>query len=101
MVTQYICTMPSNTAATRGIEERVSDLAIALRLTIRLSDAGLRRHPTKLIYPNHRLPPWLTEDAAPRSLEPIVRRPTHSCQQECPTYCFPNQATRRIYCRGL
>ena len=25
------------------------------RLTMRLSDAGLRQHPTKLIYPNHRL----------------------------------------------
>jgi len=30
---------------------------------MRLSDAGLRRRQTKLIYPNHRLPPWLTEDA--------------------------------------
>jgi len=39
---------------------------------MRLSDAGLRRHPTKLIYLNHRPPPWLTEDATPRSLEPIV-----------------------------
>jgi hypothetical protein len=29
---------------------------------MRLSDAGLRRRPTKLIYPNHRLPPWPTED---------------------------------------
>jgi len=43
------------------------------RLTMRLSDAGLRRHPTKLIYPNHPLPPWLTEDTTPRSLEPMVR----------------------------
>jgi hypothetical protein len=42
---------------------------------MRLSDAGLRRRPTKLIYPNHRLPPWLIEAATPRSLEPIVRRP--------------------------
>jgi hypothetical protein len=24
----------------------------------------MRFHPTKLIHPNHRLPPWLTEDAA-------------------------------------
>jgi hypothetical protein len=40
---------------------------------MRLSDAGLRRRQTKLLYPNHRPPPWLTEDAAPRSLEPIVR----------------------------
>jgi hypothetical protein len=30
---------------------------------MRLSDAGLRRHPSELIYPNHRPPPWLTEDA--------------------------------------
>jgi len=41
---------------------------------MRLSDAGMRRRQTKLIYSNHRLPPWLAEDATPRSLEPIVRR---------------------------
>src|ERR1700722_17090344 len=29
---------------------------------MRLSDARLRRHQTNLIYPNHRLPPWPTED---------------------------------------
>jgi hypothetical protein len=40
---------------------------------MRLSDAGVRCRPTKLIYPNHRFPPWPTEDPAPRSLEPIVR----------------------------
>ena len=36
-------------------------------LTMRLSDAGLlhQRQTKALIYPNHRLPPWLTEDAAP------------------------------------
>jgi hypothetical protein len=34
-------------------------------LTIRLSDARVRRHQTKLIYPKHRLPPWLTEDTTP------------------------------------
>jgi hypothetical protein len=28
-----------------------------------LSDAGLRRRQTKILYSNHRLPPWLTEDA--------------------------------------
>jgi hypothetical protein len=32
---------------------------------MRLSDAGLRCRPTKLIYPDHRIPPWLTE-AEPR-----------------------------------
>jgi uncharacterized DUF497 family protein len=31
---------------------------------MRLSDAGLRRRQTTLIYLNHRLPPWLTEDAS-------------------------------------
>jgi hypothetical protein len=30
---------------------------------MRLSDAGLRCRQTKLIHPNHRLPPCLTEDA--------------------------------------
>ncbi len=40
---------------------------------MRLRDAGLRRRTTKLIDPDHRPSPWLTEDAAPRSLEPIVR----------------------------
>jgi hypothetical protein len=29
---------------------------------MRLSDAGLRRRQTKLLYPNHRLPPYLTGD---------------------------------------
>ena len=32
-------------------------------LTMRLSDAGLHQRQTKTLYPNHRLPPWLTEDA--------------------------------------
>jgi len=40
---------------------------------MRLSDAGLRRRRTNALYPNHRLPPWPAEDAASRSLEPIVR----------------------------
>jgi len=31
-------------------------------LTMKLSDAGLRRRATKLIYPDHRPTPWLTED---------------------------------------
>jgi hypothetical protein len=44
-------------------------------LTMRLSDAGLRRRETKAVYPDHPFPPWLNEDTAPRSLEPIVRRP--------------------------
>ena len=31
---------------------------------MRLSDAGLRQRQTKAVNPDHRLPPWLTEDAA-------------------------------------
>jgi hypothetical protein len=49
-------------------------------LTMRLSDARLRQRRTKLFYLNHRLPPWLTEDATPRSLEPIVR-PARAAEQ--------------------
>ena len=33
------------------------------RLTMRLSDAGIHQCQTKALYPDHRLPPWLTEDA--------------------------------------
>jgi hypothetical protein len=40
---------------------------------MRLSDAVSRQQQTKLLYFNHRPPPWCTEDATPRSLEPIVR----------------------------
>jgi hypothetical protein len=32
-------------------------------LTMRLSDAGLHPRQTKALYPNHRLPPWPTENA--------------------------------------
>jgi hypothetical protein len=49
-------------------------LTLTWPLTMRLSDAGLRQRQTKALYSNHRLPPWLTEDSTPRSLEPIVRR---------------------------
>jgi hypothetical protein len=30
-----------------------------------LSDERVRRRQTKLVYKNHRPPPWLTEDATP------------------------------------
>ena len=53
--------------------------AIKVDLTMRLSDVGLRRRQTKLLYPNHRPPPWLIEDATPRSLEPGVRLPRDAC----------------------
>lgn len=38
-----------------------------------LRDARERRRTTKAIYPYHRFPPRLTDDATPRSLEPIIR----------------------------
>jgi len=31
---------------------------------MRLRDAGLRRRQTKLLYPDHRIPPWLIADSA-------------------------------------
>jgi hypothetical protein len=66
---------PSHATVIKEAASKSENLRKAL-LTMRLSDAGMRRRQTKLIYPNHRLPPWLTEDATPRSLEPIVRRLT-------------------------
>jgi len=44
-------------------EEPSIALVQGWHLTMRLSDAGLRRHPTKLIYPDRRPSPWLIEDA--------------------------------------
>src|SRR5258708_9490291 len=35
------------------------------QITMRWSDARLRRRETKLLYPNHRSTPWLPEDATP------------------------------------
>jgi len=35
-------------------------------LTMRLSGAGVRRHKSKLLYPDHRPSPWLNEDVTPR-----------------------------------
>jgi hypothetical protein len=40
---------------------------------MRLNDAGLHQRQPKAVYPDHRPTPWRTEDAAPRSFEPIVR----------------------------
>src|SRR5579863_4483770 len=44
---------------------------------MRLSDAGLHCHQTKLIYPDHRLPPWLTE-VAPRNRSNRLLDPGHT-----------------------
>jgi hypothetical protein len=42
--------------------EVVNQAETSSGLPIRLSDAGLRGCKAKLIYPNHRLPPWLAGD---------------------------------------
>ena len=48
---------------------------------MRLSDAGLRRRPTKLIYPDHRLPPGLTEDVTRDRSNRLLEadRSDHAC----------------------
>ena len=52
-------------------------------LTMRLSDAGFRRRRTKLIYPDHRPPPWLTEDAPrDRSNRLLGAGPASHCQSK-------------------
>ena len=43
-------------------------------LTIRLNDAWRRLRQATALDSNHQSPPWLTEDAIPRSLQPVVRR---------------------------
>jgi hypothetical protein len=50
-------------AFTMNLRHDVKVTVDSRRLTMRLSDAGLRQRQTKAFYPNHRLPPWLTEDA--------------------------------------
>jgi hypothetical protein len=46
----------TNRQATQQDTQRTRRL-LRMSLTMRLSDAGLRQRPTKLIYPNHRLSP--------------------------------------------
>ena len=43
------------------------------RLTMRLSDAGLRQRQTKALYPDHQPPTLAHRRRDPRSLQPIVR----------------------------
>ncbi len=56
---------------------------------------GIAARPhTELFYPDHRLPPWPTEDATPRSLEPIVRTPTWRVAQLLSTVSLLIEAHR-------
>jgi hypothetical protein len=73
-VTQSVLLAPPTFAEAKDPEPYNAVDTTGKSLEMRLSDAGLRQRQTKLIYPKHRLPPWLKEDAAPRSLEPIVRQ---------------------------
>ena len=67
--------------------------ADTMQLTMWLSDAGLRRRKTKILYPDHRPSPWFTEGDTPRSLEPIVRRLFASATQNATS--APIAPTRR------
>ena len=49
-------------------------------LTIRLSDARLRRPKPKLLYPDHRLPPRFTEVTTPAIARTMVRGRLPICQ---------------------
>src|ERR1700760_2754618 len=62
---------PTNQTIQSGGEYLIG--TFARHLTIRLSDAGLRQRQTEALDPDHPFPPWLTEGATPRSLEPLVR----------------------------
>ncbi len=87
------------------------------RLTSRLSDAGLRCRPTKLIYPNHRPPPWTTEDtprdrskqllefgATPASQMPLFTcfkdRPDSNADQSVPRTQYVRNAQHWHHVRG-
>jgi len=62
---------PANQGTSGGLS-RVASYLVAL--TMRFSDAGCADIQRSRLYSNHRSPLWSTEDTAPRSLEPIVRR---------------------------
>jgi hypothetical protein len=49
-------------AATTRRDKTRERLSVMECLTMRFSDAGLRRRETKLLYLNHRPSPWLTDD---------------------------------------
>src|ERR1700683_4345460 len=52
---------------------------------MRLSDAGMRCRPTKLIYPDHPPTPWFSENTTPGSLQPIVGSPALGGPLDGPT----------------
>jgi hypothetical protein len=58
--------MTANAAGTLKMAPRAATFVpsvIWMGVTMSLSDAGLQCGKTKLLYPDHRLPPWPTEDA--------------------------------------
>jgi hypothetical protein len=60
-----------------------------------MSDARLRRLKTKLLYPDHRSPPWLTEDATPRSIE-LLLDVSHRIEYECILKLLQRRADLRL-----
>src|SRR5258708_8263055 len=77
---------------------------------MRLSDAGVRRRQTKLIYCDHRFPPWLTEDAVPRDrsnrlladtmsrrkLDPKIEADPQNANEHCQKHDSPKNCVRGI-----
>jgi hypothetical protein len=56
--------VPSVRASIHASPERRFLSSLSLRLTIRLSDAGMRDRKSELIYLDHRFPPWPIEAPA-------------------------------------
>jgi hypothetical protein len=59
---------------------------------MRLSDARLRRRQTKLVYLNHRLPPWVTEATSPRDRSNRLLEGTFISTPSC----NPDNESRRL-----
>jgi hypothetical protein len=79
---KYTATLPKTAYAT--LTTRTTRNQLAMRLTMRLSDAGLRQRPTKLIYPDHRPHSLAYRRRGPRSFQPIV-----SCHPTKLRPCLP------------
>ena len=60
---------------------------------MRLSDAGFSRRQAKLIYPNHQLPPWLTEDAPRDRSNRLLDDDYHACSRRQAVMADASHAT--------
>jgi hypothetical protein len=66
-------------------------------LTIRLIDAGMRRHQTKLIYPQHPPSPWPTEATPTRDRSSRLLVAPHNCAHSA----IANTSARSPYLREI